>query len=488
VAVALTVVGSAEAGGPTLSVGVVEDAVKQPTVAEAKAKLTLVRQAGFDTDNVTEVWVPGESVAPSRDLVGLRNAFVAARALGMHMVLSVFPAGSSDTPLTDAAREQFAEFSLSLASALGVHELVVGNEPNLNRFWLPQVEGDSDAAAPAYEQLLATTYDALKAFDPHIVVDGVAVSPRGIDRAGTRRDTHSPTAFVEDLGAADRASGRTRPIMDAFVIHPTRTTRVRRRRRPTRTRRRSRSPTTPSSSRCSVAHSRTPRSTARRCRSSTASSASRRTFRPTRPSCIRAWSRRRRSPVDAATQGRYYRDAIALAFCQPTVRALFPLHAFDEPALAGWQSGLYYADGTPKASLPLVRAAIDEARRGIIARCPGLQLSPAPSRIVWPHDLRTRQQPLRLQLACSIDCVYTARSERLPSTAEVGSSRGRLVGGSLANLSLPHPSQPGRYRLRVSLVAPVNPGPPRVLVGPAFAVGTQSRRAPARLRHALGSK
>ena len=52
-------------------------------------------------------------------------------------------------------------------------------------------------------------------------VYGGAVSPRGSDRpAGGSRPTHSPTKFVQGLGAAYRASGRDRPVMDAFVIHP----------------------------------------------------------------------------------------------------------------------------------------------------------------------------------------------------------------------------------------------------------------------------
>ena len=41
-----------------------------------------------------------------------------------------------------------------------------------------------------------------------------------MDRPGTPRDTHSPTAFIRDLGAAYRASGRAEPVMDAFAFHP----------------------------------------------------------------------------------------------------------------------------------------------------------------------------------------------------------------------------------------------------------------------------
>src|SRR5581483_6416017 len=53
-----------------------------------------------------------------------------------------------------------------------------------------------------------------------IVVLGGAVSPRGGDKGGGIRPTHSPTTFIPDLGAAYRASGRTLPIMDGFAFHP----------------------------------------------------------------------------------------------------------------------------------------------------------------------------------------------------------------------------------------------------------------------------
>jgi hypothetical protein len=35
----------------------------------------------------------------------------------------------------------------------------------------------------------------------------------------------------------------------------------------------------------------------------------------------------------------------------------------DETDLDRWQSGVFYADGTPKASFPAVRDAVAEARR-----------------------------------------------------------------------------------------------------------------------------
>ena len=102
-----------------------------------------------------------------------------------------------------------------------IRDVIVGNEPNLNRFWLPQFDAEgNDVAAPAYLALLIEVYDAAKQADPEIRIWGGALAPRGIDRPGTGRDTHSPTTFIRDLGAAYRASGRTEPPLDGFAFHP----------------------------------------------------------------------------------------------------------------------------------------------------------------------------------------------------------------------------------------------------------------------------
>ncbi len=65
------------------------------------------------------------------------------------------------------------------------------------------------------------------------------------------------------------------------------------------------------------------------------------------------------------------RQALLIAACQPTVRALFVFHTFDERDLRGWQSGLYYADQQPKASLPAFRSAATLARAARLTRCAG---------------------------------------------------------------------------------------------------------------------
>ena len=74
-------------------------------------------------------------------------------------------------------------------------------------------------------------------------------------------------------------------------------------------------------------------------------------------------------PVTEATQAQYYAEAIALAACQPTVAAIMIFHVSDESKLAAWQSGLYYADDTPKTSLAVVERAIASLRKGGVGPC-----------------------------------------------------------------------------------------------------------------------
>jgi hypothetical protein len=68
-------------------------------------------------------------------------------------------------------------------------------------------------------------------------------------------------------------------------------------------------------------------------------------------------------PVDEETQGEWYADAIRLAACQADVRMLFLFHVSDERELDRLQTGVYYADDQPKASLPVVRDAIEREVR-----------------------------------------------------------------------------------------------------------------------------
>src|SRR5262249_8673923 len=55
--------------------------------------------------------------------------------------------------------------------------------------------------------------------------------------------------------------------------------------------------------------------------------------------------------VAPAAQASQIIGAISLAYCQPYVGAFLNFQLWDDQSLAGWQSGAYWADGTPKPSL-----------------------------------------------------------------------------------------------------------------------------------------
>ena len=443
----LALASAAEAGGPGLVLGATEDAVRSTTLATAKAQMDLLALAGFRAVRVTQIWVPGESALSAQDATVLANVAAAAKLSNITVLTSVLNQGSKTTPLTDADQADFAAYAANLVQRVpALRILIVGNEPNLNRYWLPQFNADgSDAAAPAYEALLATTYDAVKAVAPAVTVLGGAVSPRGGDVANGIRPTHSPTVFIQDMGQAYRSSGRTTPIMDGFAFHPYEDNS-------------SIAPvdgTHPNSTTIALAdygklvallgeafgnytlpiwydefgvESQIP-------------PAKQSLYTNTEPATTK--------PVPEATQAAYYRQAVQLAFCQPNVRGLFLFHAFDERDLTGWQSGLYYADDTPKSSLDAVRLAFEESRRGTVAHCAGLQLAVHPKVV---------QHGSVLTLTCDLDCSYVAQLYRLPGRLLVA-KHGRAVGGKPTTLPLRAPKQQGSYRLRLSAVAPVNPGP-----------------------------
>ena len=142
---------------------------------------------------------------------------------GVRLVVSVYPAKPDLIGSSDAAQTAFANFVALVATTAGptVTNFIVGNEPNVNRFWQPQYANGKDAAGADYEHTLAKAYDALKAVRPDALVWGPAISSRGNDHTdATSNPSHSPVWFIKDMGDAYRASGRTKPIFDVFDIHP----------------------------------------------------------------------------------------------------------------------------------------------------------------------------------------------------------------------------------------------------------------------------
>jgi hypothetical protein len=356
----------------TLIVGVVDDALAQRDPSFAQAQVDLSRNARFDAAMVSATWKRGQRRPPA-DLVGaLRNVAAATSRDHMRLFVMVWHGLARDTPRNASERAAFAEFAAGLVKALpSVHAVVVGNEPNLSTFWKPQFGASGrDLAAVAYTDLLARTYDAIKEADDRVIVLGGALSPRGADRSHGSRPTHSPTAFIRDLGAAYRASGRDRPLMDGFAIHPyMQFSRA--------------SPSEKHSGNTSITIADYPKLVAL-LDEAFRGTAQRGTRLPvyytefgvqtTVPPAKRSFYSDPESPgradsVSFATQAAYYRQALALAYCQPTVKGLFIFHTFDEGDYAGWQSGLYFADRTPKPSLDGFRQAVADLRAGKLTAC-----------------------------------------------------------------------------------------------------------------------
>ncbi|MDX6490596.1 MAG: hypothetical protein QOD43_841 [Gaiellaceae bacterium] len=356
----------------TLVVGVVDDALAQQSRSFAQAQVDISHDAGFDAAIVSATWKRGQRRPPRSLVHALGNVAAAARKDDMRLFVVVWHGLARETPRTPSERADFAEFCAAVVKTFpSVRGVIVGNEPNLNTFWAPQFgAGGRDLAAVAYLDLLARSYDAIKAADAGVQVLGGALAPRGADRPGGSRPTHSPTAFIRDLGSAYRASGRKRPLMDAFAFHPyMQASRV--------------PPTASHPTNTSITVADYPKLVAllEEAFKGTAQPSARLPIYYTEfgvqtnvpPPKLRFYSdpgfAGRSDSVGFDLQAAYYRTALALAYCQPTVRGIFIFHTFDEADFAGWQSGLYFADATPKPSLPAFKRAVADLRSGKLTTC-----------------------------------------------------------------------------------------------------------------------
>ncbi len=155
--------------------------------------MLLARQAGYRAIVLSSSGRRRSSPRRQRSWRRSRPQSIAAATNGIRPIVAVY-SFSSVTPTTPEARAQFAAYAASIPRLLpGVRDVIVGNEPNLNLFWLPQFGPDgSDAAAASYLALLAESYDALKDVSPDINVIGGSLSARGSDDPAGSRPTHSP--------------------------------------------------------------------------------------------------------------------------------------------------------------------------------------------------------------------------------------------------------------------------------------------------------
>jgi hypothetical protein len=459
--------------GPGLLVGAVEDDVRTSTLVEANARMADLRLSGFRAIRITSYWRPGQTEPSDAELSVLRNVADAGMQNGVKVYLTVMSPGSATTPLGDAARADFASYAAAIVRAVpSLEDVIVGNEPNLNRFWLPQFAVDGSSAAPAaYLALLAETYDAVKAASPGAQVYGGAVSPRGTDRPNGIRPTHSPTTFLQGLGSAYRASGRKRPVMDALSIHVYGEN---------------------SSVAPSVAHplntvigvadygklvrllgdafdgtaqpgSKLPILYGEYGVESEIPASKAGLYTGSEPTTTK--------PVSESTQAAYYKEALGLAFCQPNVQGMLLFLSRDERNRSAWQSGIHYVDGTPKTSRARVTESLDRTMGGSVTRCPGVELPVRTSYLRFGTRSAAKRGVFRASFRCDLDCRYIVRLENAATHATRLAASGsaeldELVQADLGTRRL----KPGTYRYTLRLVHPVNPAAPTVRAGPRFSL------------------
>lgn len=421
----------------------------------------------------------------------LDRSLPVAKEQGIGVVFHVFPLQPTAITTAPDADESFASFLRQLARAYPqVRQYVVGNEPNQPRFWRPQfLTGGKPAAAAAYAELLAKSYDALKEVDPNIRVIGLGLSGRGNDSPfALSNASTSPVRFLRDLGAAYRASGRSLPLMDELGVHPY-----------------------PRSDRDSVlAGDRWPRAgvvnLARIKQAVWDAFAG--TGQPTVEQGLRlrideiGWQAAVPASRRAAYNGREtaavtsekaqaanYAKLIALAACDSSISAVYLLHLRDDANLERFQSGVRRADGSARPAYTAVRAAVAKARRGCAGR-----------RVVWRHatgvigrraDFRTGsglvsrlRRSWGFNVTSAEEATYTGAIfpaasaamsvRRLASRAAPGAvlrTSGRVRAGWNPRLRFPKQHlRPGRYVYAVRLRASMNPRRSSVLVSRPFVV------------------
>ena len=382
--VAALVAASGAAGGTKLIVGVTEDGLKYepgPTRRDAQA-------LGIDAVRITLTWRPGRLRPTAEQRADLDRATSGARDL--RIVLSVFGERAVFAPTTERRRDEFCEFvRWTLARYRVIRDVVVWNEPNKEFFWRPQFDRRGRSAAPrAYAALLARCWDVVHAERDDVNVLAPSTAARGNDEPNAASNvSHSPVLFFEELARAYRASGRTRPLFDtvAHHVHVTEPSeRPWRRHRGTRIsqgdwgrlvatlRRAFRGTPQPVPGRC----------VAGRCAAIWYLEAGFQT-RPD-PAKARFYTGTADAGVpDAAApvrlaplptevspapdQASQLVAALRLAYCQPYVEGFFNFLLWDEARLEGWQSGVYWADRTPKGSFGAVRDAIRDVKAGRVS-------------------------------------------------------------------------------------------------------------------------
>ena len=313
---------------PHLLVGVADDTLKWTA-----NPLGIVRRQRALGAEAVRVWVPwhGEARPTGARLDELARAEAAARRT--HVVLALF-GFARDTPASAGAQRRFCAFARdALARVPDARAVVVWNEANSPAYWR--------GSAAQYEALLARCYDALHR--------------AGLTVLDSTASAHAPEAFLRGVAAAYRASGRTRPLVDAFGHSPYPAS--------------SAEPPDAVHAVGFVGEGDYTR-LADVLRESFGAAQDVWYLEDGFQSAVPARlipnydGNENVAALAPELQAQWLGDAIRLAACQPRVRAFFNFELVDETRLSGWQSGLVWRGAQRKPAAGAFAAAARQAAAG----------------------------------------------------------------------------------------------------------------------------
>jgi len=393
--------GSAAAAGD-LFVGAEEDGL---LTASPQLTTSVARALGLRALHVTLTWQAGQTTLSDLQAQALDRAIV--ETFGLRLVVTVTgPAAAA--PQTEAARADYCGFAADLLRRYPtINDVVVWSSPNAGSSWSPQFGADGASVGPAqYEALLATCWDTLHELRPAVNVVADASSIATGSPGGFVIGSHPPLVWYRKLGEAYRASGRTKAIFDTLAHAPRPLTSAER-------------PWTKHGTSGPVGEGdyATLVGVLAEAFGGTAQPvpgqsvvriwyvddgfqtrpdpAKARLYRgkETDASALPAWSPR--AATDAAIgpapdQSTQLVDAVRLAYCEPGIGGFFTYGLADDPDLGGSQSGVLWADWSPKPSYAALRSAVAAASAGTID-CSWLGrsgLPPRPTQLPLADPLR----------------------------------------------------------------------------------------------------
>jgi List-Bact-rpt repeat protein len=347
------------------------------------------RDLGARAIRITLQWQPGATVLSLDDIAGIDRAVTTSPDL--RVVVAVYGL-AKNAPQSDVARDQYCSYVGNLVSLFPrVRDVLIWNEPNLSFFWKPQFNPDGTSAAPAaYEALLARCWDVLHAYDSGLNVVGFATSPHGEDNPdGPLNISHAPGTFIRKVGELYRASGRQQRLYDTFAHHAYGDNGAERPWMLHGGTHISEGDYAKLMAALSEAFSGTAQAVPGQCFGGGCVSiwyteaGFQTTVDPPKASLysgvenlvytlpdnaggepLRPTPSVESDAPDQATQIGY---AVRLAYCQPFVEGFFNFLIWDERDLHGWQSGSFWADGTPKDSYAAFQKVIGDANLRRIA-------------------------------------------------------------------------------------------------------------------------